>query len=28
MHEVERFVSREPAVDIIDTVMTIHSQDD
>lgn len=28
MHEVERFVSREPAVDIIDTVTTIHSQDD
>ena len=28
MHEVERFVSRQPAVDIIDTVTTIHSQDD
>jgi uncharacterized protein YlxP (DUF503 family) len=28
MHEVERFVEREPAVDIIDTVLTIHSQDD
>jgi uncharacterized protein len=28
MHEVERFVAREPAVDIIDTVMTMHSQDD
>jgi uncharacterized protein len=28
MHEVEKFVSRDPAVDIIDTFMTLHAQDD
>lgn len=28
MHEVERFVSRDPSVEIIDSVLTLHSQDD
>jgi uncharacterized protein YlxP (DUF503 family) len=28
MHEVERFVSRQPAVEIIDHTMTLHAQDD
>lgn len=28
MHEVERFVARQPAVEIIDHQMTLHSQDD
>ena len=28
MHEVERFVSRQPAVELIDHRMTLHAQDD
>jgi uncharacterized protein YlxP (DUF503 family) len=28
MHEVERFVARQPAVEILDHTMTLHSQDD
>lgn len=28
MHEVERFVSRQPTVEIIDHIMTLHAQDD
>ena len=28
MHEVERFVARQPAVEIIDHHMTLHAQDD
>jgi uncharacterized protein YlxP (DUF503 family) len=28
MHEVERFVDRQPAVEIIDHTMTLHGQDD
>jgi uncharacterized protein YlxP (DUF503 family) len=28
MHEVERYVSRQPAVEIIDHRMTLHAQDD
>jgi hypothetical protein len=28
MHEVERYLSRQPAVDIIDHRMTLHAQDD
>ncbi len=28
MHEVEKFVSRDPMVEIIDTVLTLHAQDD
>lgn len=28
MHEVERFVARQPAVEIIDADMTLHSPDD
>lgn len=28
MHEVERFVSRQPGVEIIDRRLTLHSQDD
>lgn len=28
MHEVERYVSRQPAVEIIGNRMTMHSQDD
>jgi uncharacterized protein YlxP (DUF503 family) len=28
MHEVERFVARQPAVEIIDHTMTLHAQDD
>lgn len=28
MHDVERFVSRDPAVEIIDHRMTLHGQDD
>jgi uncharacterized protein YlxP (DUF503 family) len=28
MHEVERFVERQPTVEIIDHTMTLHGQDD
>jgi uncharacterized protein YlxP (DUF503 family) len=28
MHEVERFVARQPSVEIIDHRMTLHGQDD
>lgn len=28
MHEVERFVSRQPFVEIIDSRLTLHGQDD
>jgi uncharacterized protein YlxP (DUF503 family) len=28
MHEVERYVSRQAAVELIDHTMTLHSQDD
>ncbi len=28
MHDVERYVSRQPAVEIIDHRMTLHAQDD
>jgi uncharacterized protein YlxP (DUF503 family) len=28
MHEVERYLSRQPAIDIIDHRMTLHAQDD
>jgi hypothetical protein len=28
MHEVERYVSRHPTVEIIDHTMTLHGQDD
>ncbi|HYH27800.1 MAG TPA: DUF503 domain-containing protein [Actinomycetota bacterium] len=28
MHEVERFVARQPAVEIIDARLTLHSPDD
>lgn len=28
MHEVERYVARQPAVEIIDHTMTLHAQDD
>lgn len=28
MHEVERFVARQPGVEIIDHRMTLHAQDD
>ncbi|HEV8571764.1 MAG TPA: DUF503 domain-containing protein [Actinomycetota bacterium] len=28
MHEVERYLSRQPTIDIIDHRMTLHAQDD
>jgi hypothetical protein len=28
MHEIERFVARQPAVELIHHEMTLHSQDD
>jgi uncharacterized protein len=28
MHEVERYLSRQPAVDILDHRLTLHAQDD